>query len=120
MPSYIRRLSPPAFVTEIGISDGVTIGDNGSFNMNVYTTSRLNSTDFSFYEGGVSIGTKANASSFTPDFSYYLMAMNVRGGASNLIDDVGFNSAAIHSGLSANQVKDLSDAITTYNTTLGR
>ena len=108
------------YLSKDGISDGVVISDNGSFNMNVYTTSRLNSTDFSFYESGVSIGTSANASSFTPDFSYYLMAMNVRGGVSGLIDDVGFNSASIHSGLSVNQAQDIYDAITTYNTALGR
>jgi hypothetical protein len=86
----------------------------------VLTSVRTASNAIALYKDGVSVSTATTASTSKPNGDVYVLARNNIGvGAANL-STKRMAFAAIHAGLTANQAKDLYDAINTYNTALNR
>jgi hypothetical protein len=82
----------------------------------VTTSSRTGEFVHELYNNGVLGGSNSTSSgSLSPNYDMYILGVNVNGGLSvAFAGEMDF--AAAHKGLSANQVTDLYDAITTYNT----
>ena len=85
----------------------------------VFTGTRTSSTLSTLYKNGSSVGTTAQVSNGLSSYSYYCLGGNFEGSA-NRMSIVLYDFISIHKGLTDSQVQDLYDAITTYNTALGR
>jgi len=86
---------------------------------NIYTASRRGSTDFEAYKNGVTAGTNSTSAASNPNLDVFILCEN-NGGSPSLYSTREQQACAIHKGLTDNQAKDIYDAITTYNTALGR
>jgi hypothetical protein len=82
----------------------------------VTTSSRTGEFVHEIYNNGVLGGSNSTSSgSLSPNYDMYILAISNSGVlTAPFAGEMDF--AAVHKGLSANQVQDLSDAITTYNT----
>jgi hypothetical protein len=85
----------------------------------IYTSSRRSATDFEAYTNGVSYGTETT-STITQTSDGYKLLCRVSGGSPVQFQDGAIGFYALHDGLTDNEVVDIYDAITAYNTTLGR
>ena len=83
----------------------------------VTTSSRTSEFVHELYNNGVLAGSNSTSSggSQSPNYDMYILGVNVNGSI-NVPFAGEMDFAAAHKGLTANQVQDLSDAITTYNT----
>ena len=97
-----------------------TILINTSFSLGINTSVRRSATDFEVYRNGVSGGTSTTNASAQSTSDIFLLALSGGGGATNFFTDGYIDFAVIHDGLTANEAKDISDAISTYKTALGR
>jgi len=87
---------------------------------NIFTSSRLSATDYSLYTNGVFTANN-NASSATQNiYSCYILAQNWAGTAGNFFEGGATDFIALHDGLTANESRDIYDAIAAYKTALGR
>ena len=86
----------------------------------ICTISRLTATDFTVYKDGTSIATSATSTTTQANQPMFVLSSSNQYG--NPIDPValGLTAFAIHDGLTANEAQDISDAITNFNTALGR
>ena len=114
-----------AQLIEVSANEGGNIGalytnnvSFGSFAIGVNTLVRRSDSDMEGYENGISIGSNTVTIS-TPSPTTALISLGGRSGAFLKNCKLGGGNA-IHKGLTDNQAKDLRDAITTYNTALGR
>ena len=82
---------------------------------NVHTALRRGANDAEYYLNGISAQTNTTTSGTLPNGNIFLMAENIVGFGPNGLSARQFNTSAIHQGMSGNEVKDLYDAITTYN-----
>jgi hypothetical protein len=103
------------FSTGNGIVSGSYTARGG-----VFISSRRSSTDLEIYEAGASLATQTGTHTGTlPNISVFLSAYNNAGtplGFSQQTIDFAF----LGKGLTDNQVTDIYDAITNYNTALSR
>lgn len=97
-----------------GRLNAVGVGTQG-----VQTSTRSSTTDHKIYLDGSQVATQSTSSGTFPTVELFVMAVN-NNGAPLLYDTRTFNFFFIGNSLTANQAKDLADAITTYNTALGR
>jgi len=79
-------------------------------------TSRTSSSSHVIYENGSNLISSSTSGGSLPNLDFYIMQQNNFGG----FDNSTYQFFTIGLGLTANQAKDLDDAITTYNTALGR
>lgn len=85
-----------------------------------FATSRRASNDIESYEDGVSKVSKTGSGAGTlPDINVFIGAANSSGTAATFFDGT-LQTTFMGNGLTDNQSTDLYDAITTYNTALGR
>jgi len=78
--------------------------------------SRTSALSHVIYDYGISIASNATSGGSLPNEDYYILNQNGIGGYS--VNTYQF--FCVGEGISANEAKDLDDAITTYNTSLGR
>ena len=91
-----------------------------SSTIGIRTASRTASNLLTLYLNGAADGTPATAlGGVNPSIDFYILGRNDNGSLVNASDKI-YDFFAIHKGLTANQAKDLSDSISTYNTALGR
>ena len=93
----------------------------GSFPLvgDIYTSSRRSATDFEAYNNGVSYGTNTTSDTSQSTAQHRLFCRTNLGTPVQFQDGaLGFY--ALHDGLTDNEVQDLFDAITAWNTSLGR
>ena len=84
-----------------------------------YVANRDSSTTSNLYRDAIDISTQDVASTGVSAFDYFIGAQNIAGSATFYTNGT-VDFAHIGAGLTANQAKDLYDAITTYNTALSR
>jgi len=98
----------------IGRLNAVGVGTSG-----IQTATRNAANDHKIYLNGSQVATQSTLSGTYPSIELYILSLN-NNGVSGFHDRRTFNFFMIGNSLSANQAKDLSDGITTYNTALGR
>jgi hypothetical protein len=84
-----------------------------------YVANRDSSTTSNLYRDAIDISTQDVASTGVSAFDYFIGAQNNAGSATFYTNGT-VDFAHVGAGLTANQAKDLYDAITTYNTALSR
>ena len=88
---------------------------------NICTISRLTATDFTVYLDGASGGTLSATTTSQASKEMFICASSHATNTSPVSPlAVGFKTFSLHDGLTANEALDLKDAITNYNTALGR
>lgn len=102
----------------------IMYGNTGRLDASVGTTgvqtgTRSAANDHKIYLNGSQVATQATSSGTFPTVELFLMCLNDNG-SPNFFDDRTFNFFFIGEALTANEAKDLYDAIITYNTSLGR
>jgi len=117
---FETTFDPPskAFSTMYNTSTGRLIASisNGTGVKYRITISRTSSSSNVIYENGASVGSNATSGGTLPNATAWLLGSNGLGG----YDDSTVQCASLGLGLTANEAKDLDDAIQTFNTTLGR
>jgi hypothetical protein len=86
----------------------------------ICTISRLTPTDFTVYKDGTSVATLATSSTTQANQPMFVFAASDSSGNPTIPMASGLTAFAIHDGLTANEAQDISDAITNFNTALGR
>jgi len=86
----------------------------------ICTISRLNSSGFTIYKDGISVATSSTNSSAQANESMFICAASDNSGNPIIPLAVGNKTFSIHDGLTANEALDLKDALTNYDTALGR
>lgn len=90
------------------------------FTTGIGTNSRRSATDYEIYRAGVSVGTNATSASTQTTQEIFILALNTAVTAINFFNDGAIGFVAIHDGLTDNEAKDIYDAITAWNTSIGR
>jgi hypothetical protein len=122
-----RTLTPNLYNTITEFSGNVYWAVNNASGFNFagtltaahYVANRDSSTTSNLYRDAIDISTQDVASTGQSAFDYFIGAQNNAGSATFYTNGT-VDFAHIGAGLTANQAKDLYDAITTYNTALNR
>jgi len=88
--------------------------------LNICTISRLSPTNFIVYKDGISVGSSTVSSSIQADQPMIISGASDGSGNPITLFAVGNKTFSIHDGLTANEALDLKDALTNYDTALGR
>ena len=112
---FVIRNSANRKISYIGASSAAA--NPIDFNRSISTAVRTSGTLIKMYTNGTqsSSNSASSGGSVVPNANFFLLGYSNSGALSApFAGEMDF--AAIHKGLTANQAKDLSDAITTYNT----
>jgi len=121
---YLFGTTVTTLFTHRGFTTAYSAASSGIFlqvinSLSIFSTSRLSATDYKLYVNGVSSAINNTSASTQSTGNCFILATNTgvvsshfQGGASDFI--------AIHDGLTANKTQDITDAIATYKTALGR
>lgn len=111
---------PTLSFRRISISYSANVGLSHTGASDICTISRLTSTDFTVYKDGVSVATSSTNSSNQAGRPMFICAASDGSGSPIIPLAVGNKTFSIHDGLTANEALDLKDALTNYDTALGR
>jgi len=100
--------------SNVGRLNAVGVGTSG-----VQTSTRSATNNHKIYLDGSQVATQSTSSGTFPTVELYVLGLN-NNGTPSFSDTRTFNFFFIGNSLIANQAQDLYDAITTYNTALGR
>lgn len=102
------------------ILGGLGSSVNGTANtIGLRTVVRRSSNDLEAYVNGVTEGTDTTLSGSLNNLPLFLMCRNQNGNAS-FLSTKRYRFFAIHRGMTTQEAVDLNDAVSKYNTTLGR
>jgi hypothetical protein len=111
-PDFAFRRSNASYSGRLGIVHTAAL--------EICTISRLTPTDFTVYKDGASVANVATSSTTQANQPMFVFAASDSSGNPTIPMDSGLTAFAIHDGLTANEAQDISDAITNFNTALGR